>query len=631
MNGTNLHIPPNSANTSQRRAHTLSQVELNNMIVEKIKEKRQNPFWAPQKNADLFKVKDIIKDEKQLQRKRRELSEVLNKSNINTYTHKKQLMEGLNATHATSKSKGSGEGFYITERKYDPSATARVLNGFTDAKFKSDEKEKQKEIEKNKMIKEKINVLCAKNEHSAKNFINKTREIILMKYSNKVKQERVVRLCETFENEVEQYRDKIFTLEQSKDLFKDDFFNKYEVYVKNLRDLRDKEKNKINKLMDIKHENDTKIRHLENAINKNKEKIEQFSEYKKFMMHMKEHKMSISANLINLSASITNDVNLQGSLHKSFQNIAKAKKSIFKVKEKQNEKPTVKNEDPVMQEKDIRASLLTSLDGPIFENTSDFMEEFKKLEQENLNCLTKLNSAYKNLNQAKLDFEKYSKNESDEINHILKEIEKKQSEYKRIKARNVTLLAELQFLNRENIVNTGENKNIDPELISKQENAAKLLDRITNLYFICYKQYQKVLKDSSDEYVVMYNTITKTNSTDLSQHQVIDILRFIEKIFMILNNKYKEFKLNNKESKLISLEKNLETKRKTNFALAQKNVVIDKIKILEEVLKKKAERIILPIKKVKTRLRPIQKHKKTQSMSSKQKTENLDEYFQELN
>jgi len=353
-------------------------------------------------------------------------------------------------------------------------------------------------------------------------------------------------------------------------------------------------------------------------------------EHKTSMMHMKEHKTSISGNLINLSASITNDVNLQASLHKSFQNVAKGKKTskLFK----QNEKPTVKNADPVMQEKDIGALLLsTSLDGPIFENTSDFMEEFKKLEQENLNCLTKLNSAYDNLNIAKLELEMYSKNENDEKNHILIEIVKKQSEYKRIKARNVTLLAELQFLNRENIVNTGEIKNIDPELILKQENAAKVLNKITKLYFICYMQYQKEHKDSSDEYVVMYNTITKTNSTDLSQHQIIDMLRFIEKIFMILNIKYKEFKITNKESKLSFLEKNLETKRKTNFALAQKNVVIDKMKILDEVLKKKHERIILPIKKVKTRLRPIQKHKKTQSMSSKQQSQNIDEYFQELN
>jgi len=640
MNGTSgfekdklLPIKSNTA-YQQRRAHTISQVELNTMIETNIKNNRNNPFWVPQKNYELFKVKDIIKEEKALYRKKKGLAEPHHKSNINTFTHRQNLMETFNNTHAPTKAgftaNGTAQGtdgFYLTEARFDPSSTTTVLKMLTGTKTKLVDKVNEDDIKRNQKIQEKTNTLCYKNDHSVKNFIHKTKDIILMKYSTKVKQERVVRLCETFDNEVEQYKDKIYSLEQSKGLFKTDFFNKYEIYVKQLRDQRDKEKNDINKLLDEKQFLDSKVRRLENQISKNKEKIEQFSEYRKFMIQVKEHKMSSSSTLISLATIEQQEKNLpQTLLQKSISNIVKNRKSkLGKSTDRNQEKKP--NLETITIDKESKVSLTSNYDEPIFEKSSDLMEELRKLEQENLTCLSKFNYALDNVNLADMELEKYIKKESEENSHTQNEIKKKEAEYKRAKNKNDLLQAEINFLSRENTIMVGGEVKKDPELVIKQENAKILLSKVHKLYNTCFKFYTKDHnKDNTDEFVAMYNTIIK--AADISVHQM-DMLRFIEKAFQLINNKCLEFRIT-KESRLIEFEKKLDKERKYKYSLAMKNVVVDKIKVLEEKLKKKEDNRRFPIRKVQTRLKPIQKHKKASSQALKQNSQTLDDFLHEL-
>jgi hypothetical protein len=79
----------------------------------------------------------------------------------------------------------------------------------------------------------KTNAINRKQE-SVKDFIDKTRELILMKYTSTIKKERTVRLKETYENEIESLNDTIKSLQLAKELFNDNFFVKFGEYVKHL-------------------------------------------------------------------------------------------------------------------------------------------------------------------------------------------------------------------------------------------------------------------------------------------------------------------------------------------------------------------------------------------------------------
>lgn len=84
---------------------------------------------------------------------------------------------------------------------------------------------------------------------SIKDFMNKTRELILMKYTANIKQERAIRLQETYENEVESINDTIKSLKQAQSLFNETFYVKFGDYVKHLSNQREIEKAKSSNLL----------------------------------------------------------------------------------------------------------------------------------------------------------------------------------------------------------------------------------------------------------------------------------------------------------------------------------------------------------------------------------------------
>ena len=105
---------------------------------------------------------------------------------------------------------------------------------------------------------------------SVKDFIEKTRELMLIKYTAHIKQERVIRLKETYENEVESINDTIRSLKQAQSLFNDTFYVKFGEYIKHLSNQREIEKAKNANLLEetIKYKNEisqiqSKIRKIE--------------------------------------------------------------------------------------------------------------------------------------------------------------------------------------------------------------------------------------------------------------------------------------------------------------------------------------------------------------------------------
>ena len=122
----------------------------------------------------------------------------------------------------------------------------------------------ERQLEKNKVSHKEENVQLDR-KHKTMNlakkinireYLNKTRELILMKYTAEIKKERALRLQESYNNEIESINDSIKSMQQAKKLFNDDFLSKYNEYVKHLAIQKEEEKiiseNLYNKIILLK-------------------------------------------------------------------------------------------------------------------------------------------------------------------------------------------------------------------------------------------------------------------------------------------------------------------------------------------------------------------------------------------
>ena len=75
-----------------------------------------------------------------------------------------------------------------------------------------------------------------------KEYLNKTRELLLLKYTTDIKKERALRLQESYSNEIESINDNIQSMKQAKKLFHEEFLSKYNEYVKQLLIQKEEEK-----------------------------------------------------------------------------------------------------------------------------------------------------------------------------------------------------------------------------------------------------------------------------------------------------------------------------------------------------------------------------------------------------
>ena len=82
-------------------------------------------------------------------------------------------------------------------------------------------------------------------------------------------------------NDLDSIKESILTMEESKKIFEKDFFSKFEKYVKYLLLQKEKEKNELMHLLDIKMKLDLEIKKYNSKIAKQKEKKEQYENYKK--------------------------------------------------------------------------------------------------------------------------------------------------------------------------------------------------------------------------------------------------------------------------------------------------------------------------------------------------------------
>lgn len=97
-----------------------------------------------------------------------------------------------------------------------------------------------------------------KKAETGKQFLLKTHELVRLKYTSKIKGERIERLKETYENDIETINDRMHAIKEAKDLFAVTFCNKFNQYIKDLIMQRNGEKVELKRIRSekVKAEND---------------------------------------------------------------------------------------------------------------------------------------------------------------------------------------------------------------------------------------------------------------------------------------------------------------------------------------------------------------------------------------
>lgn len=124
--------------------------------------------------------------------------------------------------------------------------------------------------------------------YSVRDYINKTREVVLLKHSIEIKKETALKIEENYKNQIESVTDSIVSLRLGKELFEEDFILKFDRYIKFLRVQREKELNELSNILEKKGQLELDIQKLENRKNKSKEFVRLYREYRDFLICVRE-------------------------------------------------------------------------------------------------------------------------------------------------------------------------------------------------------------------------------------------------------------------------------------------------------------------------------------------------------
>lgn len=345
----------------------------------------------------------------------------------------------------------------------------------------------KQDIKSKTLIEIKTKALNRKKE-SVTDFINKTREIILMKYTSNIKKERAVRLKETFENEIESINDTIKSLKQAKQLFNDTFYVKFGDYVKHLSNQKEIEKTISANLLE-------EIIHYKNEISQIQAKIKKQELDKSNLIHWLYFQIKVKEKMLVLPSYYRNII------EDNNDNSLSVKKTQAQT-EGSNTSPSAQNSDRAERSKGKKMTKRQNLSsvsveeverikkykyGLVFETPDDFLAQLKKLEMDNINLLdnyNELRNVLRDLTKEKDELLREKQKEDDMLDN---DVHQKEKELTVLKERCTALTKEIENLNNNHtkpVVDKRKRKEKKKEMknIKAQFNKAKLFAKILQLH-----------------------------------------------------------------------------------------------------------------------------------------------------
>ena len=471
-----------------------------------------------------------------------------------------------------------------------------------------------KNTKKKKNIEIKIGLFNNKRQ-KVRDYINKTRDVQLLKYTTTIQKERNIRVREQYDNEIERVDEAIKTINESSKLFNDKFINKFNDAVKQLFTRREIERTRNIQLIEqiLQYKNEISL--LESKIRKVEfdkyniirwiyfqicvnEKILNIPAYYKAIIEESEE--NFKKNIYGETKEKTGELSLfnnniiqsNNTPNRDFNKNYFKRDTLKKLFTRSDTKKYKKDNNFTERLSTIKTYVFGSIyknlpkneierirqyrNSITFSNVDDFLSQFKQFENKNLNYIYQYNDIKEELLQLHKEKQLMILEWKKEMDYTLKLIEIKENELKDIKNKNEMLLEQLKIIS----------KNTKTNFKNKKEPKNKVYLSIVSLF----KKFSQIDFNYYEE--------TLKNKKFFTEEEILYILKKIEYQIDYLDNRFKVYKEKNEEQ-LKALIINVEKQHKVEKTKKQREEEEDKIEKLKEKLEQKKNKIyLIPRKKI---------------------------------
>ena len=433
-------------------------------------------------------------------------------------------------------------------------------------------------------------------------YINKTRDIILLKNSCEIKSNRINKINETYKSQIYSINQTISSLLSAKKKINNECFDKYNSYIKHLARREDEERENCyllkNNIASLKKE----LADLEVIIKSQSDKKTSLSRWVYFQIQLKEHLKELPPYYYSVMDSYNSD--------NTYSNVV----NLFK--------PRISHESGLISTEE-KKRLIEYRKRTVYDNVEEFDEAFKKMEDTNLRLISEQNKSEKELEKIKEERDTLKKEIEDEAQREINEIqnaEKKLQYVKRIYMRLVYEKIKTENTNKAKIkINSshrilyGNKQKLFQSLSCESLKVLQLENNnhnvFTNNVYLKKKGllYNKIFNVFTTALLLKDGALDNDDTEDKSarvqltnESEMLEMLQYIEKVLMILLDYNKSIK-NNEE--LLPLLKGIYVKidkdNKSKKNMYQKELLRQQEEIKKKKIEERTKKVyFIPLRKV---------------------------------
>jgi hypothetical protein len=421
----------------------------------------------------------------------------------------------------------------------------------------------------------KLRAIYKDNLFNAKQYIDKTRRILKIKYNSSIKEERKKRNEEIMENQKDILVEDIKSLKNIKSLYNQYFNHKLSEYIKIMFRKRELERKYnstlINQIYSLKKE----ISHLINKIRKIESEKYNIIQWLLFQIRVKEKKLVLPNYYIKiLEINLYRDNKQRRTAKADIRMVyppKKAKSTIEKFKLSNKEQNHESDFIGVEQEEILR--ILKYKQNLIFETPEDFWDEIKSIENKNIKLFSQSDILYSEIKKLKAQYYKIMSEKLHYDSLFVKNIQNIELELEETKKRHRTLLKMINdYKTNQKKIEDNKNKKINTEPNINEDYLNELAFKLNPKKFKLYTTIEKLyitcqeIEIKKEDYLMMNNNPLFENKT--KEEELLQMLEFIEIRITYLLNIFTIYKdpLNPNYELIRKLRNNLMRKRKIEKA-----------------------------------------------------------------
>jgi hypothetical protein len=532
----------------RKKLFSAGKKKINSVCLNKTNQFNSTLSTSPTTRRSIFSSNKLTKTKQFIGTNNNQFYLKSNTNNNNLYITESSFLKSSKSTKKLCSSpiydlNSFSEKNYSSEKNNSLNLTIEKNFGFNIKLLRNFEKEKKNlfNLKKKSKLDFKMNQFNKIRDNKIE-FINKTREKILLNYTINLNKERVETLREEYNNKIIEINKGIKLAKSAFDITKNKFFNKFSEYVRFLKKKNKIEKLKNNNLMEeimkLKTENlaiEKKIKNIEHTKNNIlrwiylqiliNEKILTIPEYYKEIIENSDKYLENLINKKNQKEITMSSKVPSPKREKKFPKSPKKKTiQIFSLHFKKEFEKFELNKKYNELEKNDTNEIIRNISIKEIErirdykykikflNLNDIYEKFNEFENENLNYIIKYNDINLDLKDLKKEYKSLLMERKIENEFMSDIIEKKISELKLLKTKHENLTNEISYLKNKINKRNLSNKN---ELCFNsflEDNENKLYSYIYNLYSNCCllnikyieKIDEKSIKELSQEESIIY-------------------------------------------------------------------------------------------------------------------------------